>query len=194
MSVANVRFRADSGSPSERAVALAYTDSVLYSLPIAGRGSGGSYVVDLANVFLSDLPQISMVMPGFTFSRTKSTWADVKGFAKNMEVQVAATYASSGRADIDTVPDSRGVTVNVHYSISRLPKTNYTPREADDRVGYFLTVLKDFSKQEAGRSLCAVHQPLNLKKSDPKADKSRQRSRCLWMEKTIPYKYPQADS
>ena len=43
----NVRFTAESGSPTERAVKLAYTDSVLFSLPIrteepAGRVSSST--------------------------------------------------------------------------------------------------------------------------------------------------------
>ncbi|HEX3872305.1 MAG TPA: DUF5118 domain-containing protein, partial [Pirellulales bacterium] len=76
----NVRFRAAKGSPEEKAVKLAYTDSVLFALPIVTTGSGGSLVVDLSPVFMSDLPQISMFLPGFTFSSTKSTWSSVKGF------------------------------------------------------------------------------------------------------------------
>ena len=35
---------------------LAYTDSVLFSLPIATTGPGGNVVVDLSPVFMSDLP------------------------------------------------------------------------------------------------------------------------------------------
>ncbi|MEM8865235.1 MAG: zinc-dependent metalloprotease, partial [Planctomycetota bacterium] len=192
----NVRFRAEPGSPSAKAVDLAYTDSVLFSLPIAGRGNGGSYVVDLSDVFLSDLPQISQVMPGFSFSRSKSTWAEadgevqVKGYEKNIEVQVAATYTSSGSQEIDTVPDSRGVTVNVHYSISRLPRTSYEPRLADDRIGYFLTVVKDFSKKEADDRFIRYINRWNLEKSDPKADKSPPKEPIVfWLEKTIPFKY-----
>ncbi|MEM6798415.1 MAG: zinc-dependent metalloprotease, partial [Planctomycetota bacterium] len=186
----NVRFRATPGSPTEKAVDLAYTDSVLFSVPILGRGAGGSYVVDLGGVFLSDLPQISQVMPGFTFSRTKSTWADVKGFKKNIEVQVAATYASSGREYIETVPDTRGLTVNVHYSISRLPKTSYKPRLADDRIGYFLSVTKDFSKKEVDDRFVRYINRWNLQKSDPKAETSPPKEPIVfWLEKTIPYKY-----
>ena len=186
----NVRFRAEPNSPSQKAVDLAYTDSVLFSLPIAGRGAGGSYVVDLAAVFLSDLPQISQVIPGYSFSRSKSTWADVKGFDKNVEVQVAATYASSGTEYIETVPDTRGVTINVHYSISKLPKTSYKPRVADDRIGYFLTVVKDFSKNIEADHFVRYINRWNLEKSDPKADKSPPKEPIVfWLEKTIPYKY-----
>src|SRR5690606_22286187 len=139
---------ADKGSPTAKAVQLAYTDSVLFSLPIKTVTPQGACVVDLTPVFRSDLPQISLARPGFSFAAIKSTWAnDPECFPKNIEMQVAATYASSGTRNIDSVPDTRGVTVNVHYSISELPVTSYRPRLADDRVGYFLTALKDFSKQ-----------------------------------------------
>ncbi|MHC4180299.1 MAG: DUF5117 domain-containing protein, partial [Planctomycetota bacterium] len=132
----NVRFKATEGSPQERAVHLAYTDSVLFSLPIATVSPSGADVVDLSPVFMSDLPQISQVLRGFSFSKDKSTWAAVKGFKDNIELQVAATYSSGGTRSLETVADSRGVTLHVHYSISRLPQTGYKPRPADDRVGY----------------------------------------------------------
>jgi hypothetical protein len=187
----NVRFTAESGSPTERAVKLAYTDSVLFSLPIRTKSPSGAYVVDLTPVFMSDLPQIGMVLPGFVFARDKSTWADVSVMAKNVELQVAATYASGGHSNIDSVPDSRGVTVNVHYSISELPVTSYKPRMADDRVGYFLTVLKDFSKKESDDDRFVRYiTRWNLEKADSKAEMSTPKEPIIfWMEKTVPFKY-----
>ena len=169
----NVRFTADKGSPTEKAVKVAYTDSVLFSLPIRTVSPQGAYVVDLTPVFMSDLPQIGIVLPGFTFSPNKSTWADVEVLPKNVELEVAATYASSGMSNIDSVPDTRGVTVNVHYSISELPQTSYQPRLADDRVGYFLTALKDFSKKESDddRFVRYINR-WNLEKADPSAEMS----------------------
>jgi hypothetical protein len=187
----NVRFTAESGSPTEKAVKLAYTDSVLFSLPIKTKSPSGAFVVDLTPVFMSDLPQIGMVLPGFMFARDKSTWADVSVMAKNVELQVAATYASGGHDSIDSVPDSRGVTVNVHYSISELPVTSYKPRLADDRVGYFLTVLKDFSKKESDDDRFVRYiTRWNLEKADAKAEMSTPKEPIIfWLEKTIPFKY-----
>ncbi|MFM7136702.1 MAG: DUF5117 domain-containing protein, partial [Planctomycetota bacterium] len=143
----NVRFFAAKGSPEEKAVDLAYTDSILFSLPIKGRGPGGGHLIDLSAVFLTDLPRIAAALPGFSFARDRSTWGRVKVFPDNVELEVAATYGSSGATTIDTVPDSRGVTINIRYSISLLPQNSYRPRLADDRVGYFVTALKDFSQQ-----------------------------------------------
>lgn len=187
----NVRFTANKGSPTEKAVQVAYTDSVLYSLPIVTRGPSGGYVINLTPVFMSDLPQISMVLPGFSFSSSKSSWAAVDGYPKNVELQVAATYASSGRSEIDSVPDSRGVTVNIHYSISELPKTSYKPRLADDRVGYFLTVVKDFSKKDSSEDRFDRYiTRWNLEKADPEAEFSPPKEPIIfWLEKTIPFKY-----
>ena len=61
-------FRAARGTPQEKAVHFAYTDSVLFSLPIATMGPGGTFVIDLTPVFMSDLPQISNVLRGFLFA------------------------------------------------------------------------------------------------------------------------------
>jgi len=186
----NVRFRATKGSPEASAVENAYTDSVLFSLPVLTKGPGGGDMVDLTPVFMSDLPQISQVLSGFAFSGSKSTWADIKGFDKNAEIQVAATYASSGRSSIDSVADTRGVTINVHYSISKIPTTGYTPRLADDRIGYFLTVVKDYSKNSEEDNFVRYINRWNLQKADSKAELSPPKEPIIfWLENTIPYKY-----
>ena len=79
----------------------------------------------------------------------------------------------------------------MHYSISELPVTSYQPRLADDRVGYFLTVLKDFSKKETDddRFVRYINR-WNLEKADPSAEMSTPKEPIIfWLEKTIPFKY-----
>lgn len=186
----NVRFTAKEGSPEQRAVKLAYTDSVLFSLPVTTKSPSGAYIVDLTPVFMSDLPQISMVLPGFSFSPQKSSWAQVKTFPNNIELQVSATYASNGTAEFDSVADSRGATIGVHYSISQLPSNGYQPRLADDRVGYFLTVLKNYSKHTERDRFVRYINRWDLQKADPSAKLSPPKEPIIfWLEKTIPYQY-----
>ncbi|MBI2823986.1 MAG: zinc-dependent metalloprotease [Planctomycetia bacterium] len=187
----NVRFKAASGSPEERAVKLAYTDSILFSLPIATIGPSGGLVVDLTPVFMSDLPQISRMMPGFSFVPNRSTWVlSEKPLPDNVELEVAATYASGGFFSFETVPDTRGATINVHYSISLLPQTGYQPRLADDRVGHFLTVIKDFSKKSDEDRFIRYINRWDLQKADPSAEMSPpKRPIVFWVEKTVPYKF-----
>jgi hypothetical protein len=186
----NVRFFAAKGSPEAKAVDLAYTDSVLFSLPIKGKGPGGGHLVDLAAIFLTDLPRISAVLPGFSFARDRSTWGRIKNFPDNVELEVAATYGSSGATTIETVPDSRGVTINIRYSISLLPQNSYTPRLADDRVGYFVTALKDFSQQVDEDRFVRYINRWQLEKADPKAQLSPPKKPIVfWIENTVPFRY-----
>ncbi len=189
----NVRFRANGGTPESNAVRTAYTDSVLFSLPIMAKGPKGGDLVDFSPIFMSDLAQISSVLPGFAFSPQKSTIASMKGFEQNMEIEIAATYASGGQADFDTVPDSRGVTINMHYSITKVPQTSYSPRLADDRVGYFLTVVKDFSTKNNRDNFVRYINRWNLQKADSSLPVSVPAKPIkFWLEKTVPFRYRQA--
>lgn len=187
----NVRFKANAGFPESLAVRNAYTDSVLFSLPIMAKGPKGGDLVNLSQIFMSDLPQISDHLPGFSFSPDKSTWGSVKVFDRNVELEVAATYASGGRVEIETVPDSRGVSINVHYSISRLPGSNYQPRLADDRIGYFLTVVKDFNKQSDRDQFIRYINRWHLERPRSAGDGPTAPDKKIrfYIEKTVPYKY-----
>jgi len=141
-------------------------------------------------VFLTDLPRIAAVLPGFSFARDRSTWGRVKVFPDNVELEVAATYGSSGATTIDTVPDTRGVTINIRYSISLLPQNSYVPRLADDRVGYFVTALKDFSQQVDEDRFVRYINRWQLEKADPKAAVSPPKKPIVfWIEKTVPFRY-----
>jgi hypothetical protein len=186
----NVRFRATKGSPQEKSVYLSYTDSVLFSLPIVTMSPTGNCVIDLTPVFMSDLPQFGQVFHGFGFAPDRSTWAKVKDFKDNIELEVAATYASGGQASIDTVADTRAATLYVHYSISQLPQTGYQPRLADDRVGHFVTVLKDFSKTGTDDQFVRYINRWDLRKAEPGAAVSPPVTPIVfWIEKTVPFKY-----
>lgn len=191
----NIRFRAAKGSPEEKAVKFSYTDSVLFALPILTMGPSGGAVVDLSQIFMSDLPQIGMALPGFIFSTSKSTWAEVKGYRDNVELQVAAVYGGSPSVELDTVPDNRGVTIHVHYSISLLPETGYQPRAADDRVGYFLTALKDYSKKGSEDNFVRYINRWDLQKADPSAEVSPPKKPIVfWVERTVPFHFRKAIS
>ena len=187
----NVRFKAKAGTPAATALKYAYTDSVLFSLPIITDGPKGGDLVDLNGVFMTDLPQISEFLSGFVFSANKSTWAVPKGFQDNVELEIAATYASSGRTEIDSVADSRGATINVHYSISKLPQTGYKSRYADNRVGYFLTVRKDYSKNGKQDRFVRYINRWDLQKADEAENSPPKKPIIFWLENTIPYKYRQ---
>ncbi len=188
----NVRFFAKKGSPEEAAVTNAFTDSILFSVPILATTPGGGHLIDCEKIFFTDLPKISSQLSGFSFAKDRSTWASAKAFEDNVELEVAATYASSGKTEFDTVPDSRAATLNLHYSLSLLPQTDYQPRLADPRVGYFVTALKDFSQEAHDDRFVRYVNRWRLEKADPKAAVSPPKKPLVfWIERTVPYRYRQ---
>jgi hypothetical protein len=184
----NVRFTASPGTPEAEAVSMAYSDSVLYSLPIVTDADGG-HVVDFTRAFMNDDQGIgrSIGFPGppFMFSPDRSTWAKIKAFKDNLELRVSAVY--SGHQDMTTVIDPHGVQVQVHYGISRLPSSDYKPRKADDRVGYFLTVRKNFSDKEDDQHFVRYINRWNLKKESSDGTVSAPvKPITFYIEKTVP--------
>lgn len=182
----NVRFKANENTPEGTAVKLAYSDSVLYALPILSPTPTGGSLVDMTRIFFSDDQHVGQAIgPGFFFAGDRSTWAKAKAFEHNVELQVSAVY--SGGMPIETVADSRGVQVNIHYSISELPSDGYRPRKADDRIGYFLTVLKDFSDKQDDQQFVRYINRWDLRKKDPMASLSPPEKRIeFYIEKTVP--------
>ena len=183
----NVRYRAKPQSPEASAVEMAYSDSVLYALPILTTTPGG-VLVDMTRVFMNDDLQVGRALGGFSFASDRSTIGKVKAFSDNIELQVAAVY--SGSRELDTVPDSRGVSVGIHYSISVLPtlgSNGYKTREADDRVGYFMTVLKDFSTTPEDQHFVRYINRWDLRKKDSSVKFSPPMKPIrFYMERTVP--------
>ncbi len=190
----NVRFKAKAGSPEASAVEKAYSDSVLFALPIMATGPSGGLLVDMTRVFMNDNLDIGRAMGGFQFMGDRSTWASIKGFSgvsENVEIQVAAVYSSSSPFQtFDTVPDAKGAQVNIHYSISLLPvvgANGFKPRLADDRVGYFLSATKDFSENGEEEHFIRYINRWDLRKKDPSVKISPPvKPIKFWMEKTVP--------
>ncbi|MGL4423173.1 MAG: DUF5117 domain-containing protein, partial [Gemmataceae bacterium] len=139
----NTRFKAQSGTPAGKATETTYSDSVLMALPIKTMNPmKGSIVVDLNQIFFTDFAETGI---GF-LDPSRTTWQKVKNFKGNIELQVAATFGGN-RGGGDDVIDGRGTSIVLHYSLIELPG-GYQTRTADDRVGHFLTVQKDFNAAE----------------------------------------------
>jgi hypothetical protein len=186
----NFRYKAAPGSPEAKAVEFAYSDSIIYALPIMATSPGGGIVVDLGQLFMNDDLGIGRQLGlGFRLASDRSTWGKVKSFPNNVELEVAAVYAGAGIGGPETVVDARGVQVGVHYSISPLPAvgSSYKPRLADDRVGYFLTAVKDFSNRTDDEHFTRFINRWDLKKKDASLDVSTPEKPIeFYVEKTVP--------
>ncbi len=186
----NVRYRAEAGTPTAQAVDYSYSDSILFSLKIESiHPQRKSLLVDISPVFISDLlPLARSIAADARFDKTRSTWGTVKAFPKNVELRVEAVYTS--QSYIETVPDSRGIQLTLHYSLAALPSNNYQPRLADDRLGHFMTTIKDYSARVSEEPFARYVDRWHLEKADKDAKLSPPMDPIIfYIEKTVPHRF-----
>jgi hypothetical protein len=183
----NVRFTAKQGSPAAHAVETTYTDSILMSLRIVSiHPQRQTILINLNDIFMSNFARLGLG----AFDPSRSVWGKVKAFPRNVELEVVATFAG-GRSS-DSVIDSRGKTVVIHYGICQLPEGGYQPRLADDRVGYFLSVVKDFSSESPDSTFVRYVNRWRLERVDPVDPKHPDRLSApkkkiiYWIERSVP--------
>ena len=190
----NVHHKAASGTPLDKAVRQNYTDSVLLALPILSINPGGqSVVIDLADIFLNDFAGLGIG----SLDRNRTSWHKVKAFPNNLELEVEATFnpgrmggGFSSSSAGDAVADSRGITLVIHYSLVKLPDGGYRPRLADDRVGQFLSAVKDFGQENTDTPFVRQINRWRLEKTDPKKALSTPKKQIVWwVEDTVPHEY-----
>ena len=153
------RYVAPEGSAEANAVELTFGSSVLASAKIEATREDSADVIDIYSWLVSDLSGISRRVrfavsdtpgkPGSaSFDKGRSYLRSVKAFPINLSIIAKLTFKPSKPVFLRTVPDSRYLPVSIHYTIAALPEEPMTPRMADDRVGFFMTVHKDFSRDE----------------------------------------------
>lgn len=186
----NVRFQAKKGTAIAAALETTYTDSVLMSLRIVSvNPARDSVLINLNDILMTDFAQLNRGQ----FDASRSTWHKIKAFPKNIELEVAATYTGGGRGE--TVIDNRGVTVILHYSLCALPEDGYQPRLADDRVGHFLTAVKDYSNDNTDTPFVRYVNRWRLERAEPENPKfpgklsAPKKKIVFWIEKSVPEEY-----
>jgi hypothetical protein len=185
----NVRFHAKANAPVARAVETTYTDSVLLALPIRSiHPIRQGVLISLNDIFMTDFARLGRGH----FDPSRSTWGKVKAFPRNVELQVAATYAGGGG---NAVIDPRGATLVIQYSLCQMPEYGYTPRLADDRVGHFLSVVKDYTNDTRQTPFLRYVNRWRLERADgstwKKGDKlvPPRKKIVFWIEKSVPDEY-----
>jgi len=185
----NVHFKAKSDTPVALAVETSYNDSVLMALPIKTiNPAKNAPLIDLNQIFFTDFAQLNLG----SLDRERTVWGKIKAFPKNIELQVAATF-TGGRGD--SIIDSRGNTVVMHYGLVQMPEPGYTPRLADDRVGHFLTAVKDFSSDNKDTSYVRYINRWRLERADGSTWKeggklsAPKKKIVFWIEKSVPDEY-----
>src|SRR5439155_5924179 len=200
--VVNPYATAIPNTPMARTVAYSFGQSVAQSFPIASiRDTTNEVLVDLAPFFVSDWAdlgaffqflsqQTPMQGPGPMFDKERSSFTSLHMFPTNAEAESRLTFRTARSFGLDMVPDYRWIPVGVHYSILELPATPMRPRYADDRVGYFVSAMKNFSRDTAESFFVRYVNRWRLEKKDPSAAVSDPvKPITYYLDRTIPFEW-----
>jgi hypothetical protein len=188
------RFVVDDKSTVSDVVRRTHPDKILAALPIVTKSPGGDPVIDLGPLLKSDFANIGWTTRyGFGGSGEQeiepqlSRWVKKKAFPSNVEICVELAISQ------ENPPGSFSKKL-VHYSFWELKKTDYQPRIADDRVGYFLTTNRDWSKPTDERDIFNRYiDRWNLKKRDPSLELCEPvKPIVFYIEKTVPVRFRRA--
>jgi hypothetical protein len=149
-------------TPSTEAGKLSLDESVSSSViaitPILGEDAKTKRVIFAPAPLSTDLEGITGILnprpapgtlllgpaqAGYGFNAAQSYIDTAKAFPENVDVVVNLTFTTPASAP-PTVADPRGgMRIAMHYSFILRPQADgYVPRQADDRVGYFVDTLK----------------------------------------------------
>ncbi|MGH7131755.1 MAG: zinc-dependent metalloprotease, partial [Phycisphaerales bacterium] len=177
-----IEVRSTGDDASKVGVERAFTDRILVDMPIVAMGPGGGPVID-GDAFLAGNVG-RFVPPGFMTSGASganpalAAIKKAKAFPQNVEIALE-------------MPTAGGVLKTFHYSISIVPdSTGYTPRAADERVGYFQTWYRDLGKFKEDEKWVRCINRWNLEKADPKLKMSPPKKPIVfYVEHTVPVRY-----
>ena len=194
--VRNVNFRTREGDPQARSLARSFSDSVLYTIPIKSiNPQTKTILIDLGDLLLTDLAGVSASL-GVTPAKDNSYFGDAKVFPQNMEIESILNFSRDGeeaKQNFASLPDDRGFTLRLHYSLSELPDNNYQSRLADERIGYFITAYQDLSDDNRNDPFVRYINRWKLEKQNPQLAISPPKKPILfWIDNAVPYEYREA--
>lgn len=178
----DTRLKAESNHVINAAVQATYRPTILAGFPILATDNQGGVLIDLSPMLYSGVSGIPVVPQ--LVRRDLSRITKVKSFPENVLVDVDIAVGQPGGNSVSTI--------GVSYAFRRLPPLgSYTPRVADERVGYFTTVRQDWTTRYTEReNLTRFINRWNLRKQDPSLELSPpERPITFIIEKTVPIQF-----
>ncbi|HTP45421.1 MAG TPA: zinc-dependent metalloprotease [Casimicrobiaceae bacterium] len=206
----NVEYFASSGKPQERAVAEAFSDSLLAAAPLASQPhpERKSVLVEANALLLADIPGANGLLErtyrqSYSFDPRNSSISKSRATADLDAFEVSAHYSlarvsqppvvpgsSPYTQPPATIPDTRSLFLGFYYNFAALPEVPMHPRKADDRVGYFTAARYDFADDNKLSPRVNYIRRWRLEKKDPAAELSEPKQPIVfWLDRNIPEKY-----
>ena len=170
-------MRAEDDDPIYAAVESSSLAPIIRAFPVAAYGKDKAMVVDVTDLFVADVPEISVKdRLGAAGIDRKRTFIDqVKSFPENIEARVLATFNPKGEGGGGGPFGGGGadtITALVHHSMVKLPDDPMLPRRLDDRVGFFSVGFTDYSSGAHEVKETEYITRWRLEKKDPDAEVS----------------------
>lgn len=152
----NTSFVAPDGSPASRAIAQNFAPSLAATANIISTDAASGNIVFDASFFLTDIIDMQNYLrqvlntdkkptAAYRLDDKRTYFGPSKAFPENVIIEADQTFASTSPETIDNVTDPRAIQVSIKYNIAQSPPAgSYTPRIADDRVGYYPVVQLNF--------------------------------------------------
>ena len=198
----NPRFTAAEGSPMKASLDGNIGHSVAAAFKIESEEpETKALLIDVSGFILSDYAWLgehlkySYGMKPVIFDKERSFVSQTQGFPKNVEVDAELTYRASdfpvASGSSAGLSDVRSIPVGVRYSFVALPEKPMMPRLADDRVGFFMDAVRDFSRDRSiAGSYVRYATRWRLEKKDPTAAMSEPVQPIVYyIDRTVPVEY-----
>ena len=172
----NLDVRSSGDEQSRDAIKHHFVDQVVVDVPIVCMGPSGQPMIDLDDLLLGNASRFNGGSAS-GMNRSLATIEEAKAFPENIEVAF-------------TVP-VRGAMKTFHYSISNVRKNPaYKSREADERIGYFMTTYRDLGKMQDDQVPVRYINRWHFEKADPKLELSPPKVPLVYyVENTVPVRY-----
>ncbi len=150
----NMRVRSGGDKESKDSVDRLFTGQVLLDLPILCLSPRGGPVIDGDQLLVANA-SVFFGSDGRSSNPRLAKIVKSKAFPLNIELAFE-------------MPSSRGSLQTLYYSISEIPQnTGYSPRVADQRIGYFTTSYSDYGKYKEDEVDIHYINRWHLQKRDP---------------------------
>jgi hypothetical protein len=165
-----------SDEQSKASVDRLFTDKVLLDLPILTIVPRQGPVIDLDQLLVGNASVF--FGRGMRAKSSLVTIKQAKAFPKNIEIAFE-------------VPMTNGNLKTLHYSISEIEGSpGYSPRKADQRIGYFTTTYSDYGKYDADDTDVRYINRWHLEKRDESLRMSPPKKPIVfYIEHTTPIRY-----